>query len=134
MRLFPTKRKELQGVPWGLLYNRFKDAPVSNTSAVKMEARLQTLIDDEDIERFTSGAYEYLIDGDERHLSFRAFPAKIRQKVYASQKGVCPHCGGHFDLSEMEADHITPWKEGGRTVEDNCQMLCRTCNRMKGAK
>ncbi len=34
----------------------------------------------------------------------------------------------------MEADHITPWRDGGRTVPDNCQMLCRDCNRRKGAK
>ncbi|WP_354667203.1 HNH endonuclease signature motif containing protein, partial [uncultured Duncaniella sp.] len=26
-----------------------------------------------------------------------------------------------------------PWKEGGTTVADNCQMLCRNCNRIKGA-
>lgn len=31
----------------------------------------------------------------------------------------------------MEADHITPWHEGGKTNEENCQMLCKTCNRTK---
>ncbi|MDD6501141.1 MAG: HNH endonuclease, partial [Bacteroidales bacterium] len=25
-------------------------------------------------------------------------------------------------------------RDGGRTTEDNCQMLCRECNRRKGAK
>ena len=34
----------------------------------------------------------------------------------------------------MEADHVTPWRDGGRTVPDNCQMLCRDRNRRKGAK
>ncbi|MEE3484122.1 MAG: HNH endonuclease signature motif containing protein [Bacteroidales bacterium] len=33
-----------------------------------------------------------------------------------------------FDIEQMEADHITPWKEGGRTIADNCQMLCRECS------
>jgi len=33
---------------------------------------------------------------------------------------------------EMEADHITPWHEGGKTSAENCQMLCRDDNRMKG--
>ena len=42
--------------------------------------------------------------------------------------------GAHFELSEMEADHITPWRDGGRTIPANCQMLCRDCNRRKGAK
>ncbi len=31
----------------------------------------------------------------------------------------------------MEADHITPWIEGGKTVPKNCQMLCKECNRRK---
>ena len=34
----------------------------------------------------------------------------------------------------MEGDHITPWCEGGKTVKENCQMLCRDCNRRKSAK
>ncbi|MCE2490565.1 MAG: HNH endonuclease [Anaerolineae bacterium] len=34
----------------------------------------------------------------------------------------------------MEADHITPWSEGGKTIEENCQMLCRKCNREKASK
>jgi 5-methylcytosine-specific restriction endonuclease McrA len=34
----------------------------------------------------------------------------------------------------MEADHITPWSKGGKTVSDNCQMLCLSCNRIKSNK
>ena len=32
----------------------------------------------------------------------------------------------------MEGDHITPWRDGGKTVKENCQMLCCECNRRKG--
>ena len=39
-----------------------------------------------------------------------------------------------YDFELMEGDHITPWRDGGRTVAENCQMLCRDCNRRKGAK
>ncbi|MBQ0063073.1 MAG: HNH endonuclease, partial [Prevotella sp.] len=39
-----------------------------------------------------------------------------------------------FEISEMEGDHITPWREGGKTIIENCQMLCRDCNRRKGAR
>ncbi|MDR1654262.1 MAG: HNH endonuclease, partial [Prevotellaceae bacterium] len=38
------------------------------------------------------------------------------------------------ELSEMEADHITPWHAGGKTDEANCQMLCKNCNRRKSGK
>ena len=63
-------------------------------------------------------------------------PAFFVQKrvAYGRQKGICVHCGKHFEFEEMEADHITPWKEGGTTVAENCQMLCRNCNRIKGGK
>lgn len=37
-----------------------------------------------------------------------------------------------YDSQKMEADHIAPWCEGGRTDANNCQMLYRDCNRRKG--
>ena len=48
--------------------------------------------------------------------------------------GICPKCGKHFEINEMQADHITPWSKGGKTAQDNCQMLCATHNRAKGNK
>lgn len=39
-----------------------------------------------------------------------------------------------FPLKEMEADHITPWHEGGKTNEENCQLLCKEDNRRKSGK
>ena len=42
--------------------------------------------------------------------------------------------GQHFAIEEMEGDHIMPWYKGGKTVIDNCQMLCRSCNREKSGK
>lgn len=37
-------------------------------------------------------------------------------------------------IEEYMAEHITPWHAGGRTIADNCQMLCRECNRRKSGK
>ena len=54
-----------------------------------------------------------------------------KRTIYEKQKGICPKCKGHFALEEMEADHITPWSRGGKTLAENCQMLCRECNRRK---
>ena len=81
-----------------------------------------------------SGIYRYVLSGDLRDLSFRAFDKKQKREVYEKQKGICVHCNKHFELEEMEADHIKPWCEGGITVVDNCQMLCRDCNRRKSSK
>ena len=88
---------------------------------------------DSDVQR-KKGIFEYVLDGDERHLDLRAFDGNMRREVYERQKGGCPVCGNHFEIEEMEADHITPWCRGGRTVAENCQMLCRECNRRKSGK
>lgn len=80
------------------------------------------------------GIYLYVLDHKEQHLDLRAFDEKTRRKVYEQQRGVCPICGKIFDYEFMEADHIIPWKKGGRTTLDNCQMLCMECNRRKSGK
>ena len=46
----------------------------------------------------------------------------------------CPEHGRELEFYEMEADHIVPWSKGGKTVKENCQMLCRHCNRTKSNK
>ena len=87
-------------------------------------------LDDEIMKK--SGIYSYVLSGDLRDLSFRTFDKKQKREAYERQGGICPHCGNHFEIEEMEGDHITPWKEGGVTTAENCQMLCRTHNRAKG--
>jgi len=128
---FTVKRKKfMKGVDWGLLYNKYKDA-LYDTVAV--EAEVSRLIADDDVER-KSGIYSYILTRDESHLSIRNFSDGIKQKVYEKQDGICKICGKQFDISEMEGDHITPWHDGGKTTEDNCQMLCRDDNRRKSGK
>jgi 5-methylcytosine-specific restriction endonuclease McrA len=81
-----------------------------------------------------TGIIPYVLTGDERHLDLRAFPDDIKMEVWEKQGHICPLCDKEFDFEFMEGDHIKPWREGGRTVIENCQMLCRDCNRKKGAK
>lgn len=60
----------------------------------------------------------------------------MKREAYERQKGICPKCKEKkkFDISEMEADHITPGHEGGKTTAANCQMLCKDDNRRKSGK
>jgi 5-methylcytosine-specific restriction endonuclease McrA len=58
----------------------------------------------------------------------------MKQKVYELQKGVCVECKEELPLSGMEADHITPWHAGGKTNQENCQLLCKEDNRKKSGK
>ena len=55
----------------------------------------------------------------------------MKTKVFAKQAGVCAKCTATATIDKMEADHIDPWHSGGKTIESNCQMLCRDCNRRK---
>ena len=124
---FPKKRKEMKQVAWGEIYNKYKDA---KRDATELETRIAELMRDSDVER-KAGIYWYVLDNDEHHLGIRAFDANTKREVYEKQNGICKICGKHFELEQMEADHITPWKDGGRTIAENCQMLCRDCNRRK---
>ena len=40
----------------------------------------------------------------------------------------------YTQLDGMEAGHVTPWSEGGAPLPENCQLLCRDCNRRKRNK
>lgn len=126
---FPNYRKEMKGVAWGPLYNRFKDEAFDTT---QLEAEVTRLMQDEDVTR-KPGIYDYVLSGNERALSIRAFTDNMKREAYERQKGVCPACSKAFGIGEMEADHITPWSKGGKTIAANCQMLCKTDNRIKSA-
>ena len=128
--LFPKYRKEMKGVDWGNLYNQYKGKQFDVKS---LEKEVDRLMQDADVTK-KPGIYSYLIDGQERHLNIRAFDVRIKREVYEQQDGICPYCRKHFEIGEMEADHITPWHEGGQTVTENCQMLCKECNRRKSGK
>ena len=58
----------------------------------------------------------------------------MKQKVYEKQNGKGGVCNERFDIKDTEADQITPWVEGGKTDEDNCQLLCKADNRRKSSK
>ncbi len=129
--LFGRKyKKEMKGVEWGLLYNKHKDTTLTATAIGQEVARLMA---DSDVAK-KSGIFWYVFDHDEHHLGIRAFDDNTKREVYERQGGICPLCSKHFEIEQMEADHIKPWVEGGRTVADNCQMLCRDCNRRKSSK
>jgi len=127
---FPKYRREMKGVGWGDLYNQFNGKPLDTD---KLEKEVTKLMADEDVSR-KSGIYPYVLDGDERHLNIRAFSENNKREAYERQKGLCIKCEKHFQLSEMEADHIKPWREGGKTIAANCQLLCRDDNRRKSGK
>ena len=138
-RVFPNQDsgrvKLMKGLEWGIFYNKYKD---KKFNAQDLEKRIVKLIDDNEVED-KKGIYEYLLTGNERVLNLRQFDEKIKVKKYEEQKGICVAknavCGNvHFDYDEMEADHIIPWSKDGKTIYENCQMICRQDNRIKSGK
>ncbi|SRR5258708_3726759 len=127
---FINYRKEMASVNWGELYNQFKDKKLN---ANELEVEIAKLMQDEDVTK-KSGIYPYTLTRQEKYLSIRAFTDKMKREAYERQKGICAKCGKHFEIEEMEADHINPWYEGGKTIAENCQILCKQDNRTKSGK
>ena len=123
-------KRIMKGLDWAMLYDRYHEKTLDTADLWK---QISALMRDSEIQKQV-GIIPYVLTGDEHYLDLRAFPEDIKLAVWEQQKHVCPHCGKEFDLEFMEGDHITPWREGGRTVIENCQMLCRECNRRKGSK
>ena len=124
---FTTYRKEMKGLDWGALYDEYY-AQTYDTNA--LEAEIAALMMDDDVSN-KRGIYSYILTRNEKHLSIRIFTDSMKRAAYERQRGICSKCQKHFELKAMEADHITPWSQGGKTAPENCQMLCKDCNRRK---
>lgn len=129
--VFPKVRREMKGLPWGLFYNEHHER--RDLDPKTLEERGSALMADEDVQK-KSGVYEYLLTGNEKALSIRAFDQRTRRAAYERQGHKCAICGEEFEFEQMHGDHIKPWSCGGHTTPDNCQMLCRDCNLKKGAQ
>ena len=146
--VFKDVTKDMCGIEWGKLYNKYHDKPYDPQ---KVSEKLQELYADPFVKNHR-GIFEYILSGcnNPRLLDVRVFDEATKRRVYekqtkeAQEKGIsnCPYCAiGHevnqkkiYKLDEMDADHVSAWSKGGLTSEENCQMLCKTHNRSKGNK
>ncbi len=55
-----------------------------------------------------------------------------KQKLYGEQEGNCAGCNTHFEARNLEVDHIIAQQKGGTDHIENLQLLCGSCNRIKG--
>ncbi len=133
---FVKYRREMKGIAWGALYDEFR-GQTFDTAA--LEQTIADLMADDDVTN-KKGIYPYLLTGKEKFLNLRAFTESQKRQAYERQGGICPYCAKehraktHYEFVEMEGDHITPWCEGGKTVPENLQMLCKEHNRAKSSR
>ena len=55
-----------------------------------------------------------------------------RVQLYGQQGGYCAGCATHFERQHLEVDHIISRSKGGTDHLENLQLLCGSCNRIKG--
>jgi hypothetical protein len=146
--VFPKYYREMKGLNWGQLYDKYHTNDYDPTEVAKLTQRL---FDDLFITN-SRGIFEYVLGGgkDKKLIAIRIFEDAVKRSVYAKQKTVaekkgisnCPLCavGNNVNknkiwtIDEMDADHVTAWSKGGGTDIKNCEMLCITHNRAKGNK
>lgn len=147
-KVFIAVESEMRGLEWGRLYETYHR---KSYDPKKVSSELQKLYGDPYVKN-RRGIFEYILGGSEetRLLNVRVFDEATKKSVYKTQTEAaqvkdlsnCPLCAvGHdskksrvWSLNEMDADHVAAWSEGGATSIENCQMLCKTHNRVKGNK
>jgi len=61
----------------------------------------------------------------------RFFSDEANPAAYDKQGGKCAITGEELPTEKMEADHIVPWSEGGKTSAENCHMLSKSAHKSK---
>lgn len=127
-------RKEMLGLNWGDLYNRFRN---NMYDAKAIEKRVNELMANEEVTD-KKGVYEYILSGENEDmackLSKRTFSDADKRTAYERQNGICPITGEYLPITEMQADHIIPWWKGGTTTLSNLQMISKTANARKSGR
>ncbi len=145
---FNTKQleKEALKVNWNKLYMQYHNE-VYNTK--ELNERIEILMDDYEVTK-KSNIFEYVLGREQNHkiLNIRVFSERTKLKVFTIQTKLakehntsnCIYCANSdnentktriYDISEMHADHIIAWNNGGTSEESNCQLLCAKHNLQK---
>ena len=70
---------------------------------------------------------------DEPRRARPTFTQKEKELLYKHQNGKCNGCKAKFPVRNMTVDHIKPFSKGGGERANNLQLLCNSCNSMKGS-
>lgn len=68
------------------------------------------------------------------NITFNAETNQVQCKGFMDDLKTEVGCGRWINKDEATVDHIKPWILGGRTSDNNAQILCRRCNSEKGSR
>lgn len=76
---------------------------------------------------------QYLLTNEVK-MTPLSFTQAVKKSLFDKQAGRCaaPRCNLEMPIRQLEVDHIIPVSKGGKDTEDNVQLLCGWCNRVKG--
>jgi hypothetical protein len=89
---------------------------------------------------FSKSAAPAVQDGRDKLVKARPLRQEVLETAldWISEGKIEAYMSAHQhdnDAQELwQADHIIPWRDGGKTIAENCQMLCKMDNRTKGGK
>ena len=127
-KVFPIYHKEMKGLDWGILFNKYASKKYDSKKLEKELERLFEIyaIDPDGLTK--TGFYEYLLSGNRSLIWRRVFSEKQQNQVYINQGKKCAVCKKNFKIQELEAHHKKAFSDGGETTIGNCQLLCKDCH------
>lgn len=57
-----------------------------------------------------------------------------KHRLFGNQNGYCKGCQDHFEPRHLEVDQIILKNAGGTHHNNNLQLLCSHCNKVKGQR
>lgn len=84
--------------------------------------------------RKSSSAKSSLVSRSKKYgVKFKMTLDDVRQMLYENYSHPCKYCKRTLDYKNMVFDHIIPISKDGPSTVDNIQIICKTCNGMKGS-
>lgn len=120
------KDEVMLGTEWGLLYKKYHGTFKIDNQLIAEKMRALRL--DIEVNGNSKKFYPYIISGDPQVLCYREFDNKMRKMRFNEQNEVCAICKKKVKFKDTEAHHIISWAEGGKTVYENCMVLCKDCH------
>lgn len=128
----PNSYQSLASQDWARMYIEYRNFTNAFTDEDKLHIteRCKFYIGmGADLYTKSDGIYEWVLRGekqDEEYMvNVRSFKPADRKKMYIAQGGFDPISRKYYDISEMDAHHIIPWRLGGATDYFNLVMLSK---------